>query len=67
VSELVKVIKCGNSVVEELANAGRGLERSLVQHLVDSRFSSLGAGSAYDLHLPSNHALTQTVVDRGEC
>jgi hypothetical protein len=53
--------------VEELANAGKGLERSLVQHLVDSRFSSLGAGSAYDLHLRSNHALTQTVVDRGEC
>jgi hypothetical protein len=53
--------------VEELANAGKGLERSLVQHLVDSRFSSLGAGSAYDLHLRSNHALTQAVVDRGEC
>jgi hypothetical protein len=53
--------------VEELANAGKDLERSLVQHLVDSRFSSLRAGNAYALHLQSNHALTQTEVDRGEC
>jgi hypothetical protein len=53
--------------VEELANAGKGLERSLVQHLLDSRFSSLGAGNAYALHLRSIHASTQTEVDRGEC